>query len=233
MHLGGIIQTVKDMIFPVFCLGCTVEGVHVCNSCMSSIDTSGVYLCPVCHVAEPFGMCCSDCKEHSYLNSHIAAVPYTHGTLPAKMVEVLKYQYVTDIVPQLTELLSDTIAEQNELFSYMDMIVPVPLHARRLAERGFNQSMYIADGISTLSSVPVQSALERTHYTTQQARLEKDERITNMDGVFSLVADIDIVGADILLVDDVYTTGSTMQSAAKTLHECGASSVVGCSIARG
>jgi ComF family protein len=233
MLFQGVLETVKDMIFPVFCLGCRREGVLVCDDCLTTIDNTPIALCPVCHESQPFGMCCDGCRDHSSLDSHIAATTYCHGTLVAKMIEALKYQYVTDIVPDIHALCIPLCEQYAELFASVDMIASIPLHNKRLAERGFNQSELIAACIGAHMSIPVVSLLKRVRYTRQQASLDRAARIHNMDQAFACIAETSIAHSTVLLVDDVYTTGSTMQSAAQCLKVAGASSVIGMSIARG
>lgn len=230
---GGVIQTVKDMLFPVFCLGCKREGVWVCAACLADIDRSGVALCPVCHEEQPYGMCCTECQQYSYLDGHLAGVVYEHRTLAARMIESLKYQYVTDMVDGLFGCLEPLLVSNRHLFAHIDAVVPIPLHDRRYAERGFNQAALIASVVAQYIDAPMRDILVRSRYTMQQARLEKEEREVNLKDAFRLRLEDRVDGKNILLVDDVFTTGSTMQAAAKTLRKSGASSVVGLSVARG
>jgi len=187
----------------------------------------------VCHESQPFGMCCDGCIEQSSLDSHIAATVYTHGSLVAKMIEALKYQYVTDIVHDIHALCIPLYEQYSELFTSVDIIVAIPLHNKRFAERGFNQSELIAACIGAHMNIPIVSLLKRVRYTRQQASLDQAARIQNMDHAFEVIPDNMAAHSTVLLVDDVYTTGSTMQSAAQCLKVAGASSVIGMSIARG
>lgn len=230
---GGVLQTVKDMLFPVFCFGCKREGEWLCSGCIERIDRTGVVLCPVCHEEQPYGMCCDDCRPHSYIDGHLAGVSYTHGSLQAKMIEALKYQYVTELTDIMYYFLEPVLDAHRELLTHINIIVPVPLHSRRYAERGFNQAMVIGTVVAQHLDIAIVDALVRSTYTKQQAKLEKYEREANVRGVFELHATADVRGKDILLIDDVFTTGSTMQAAAKTLRNSGASSVIGLSVARG
>jgi len=106
-----------------------------------------------------------------------------------------------------------------------DLVAPVPLHPRRLCERGFNQSLELARGLAALSGLPLApQALTRTRHTVPQVRLERAQRLTNLRGAFA--ADpAQVSGRRVLLVDDVTTTGTTLRECATALLAAGASGV--------
>jgi ComF family protein len=114
-----------------------------------------------------------------------------------------------------------------------DCIVPVPIHKVRMRERGFNQSDFIAKGVSSQLGVPVADKLiKRARYTQTQTKLSKDLRKSNLNDAFMPISkQTNITGQNILIVDDVFTTGSTINSVAKSLLDLGASSVSAASIA--
>lgn len=235
MHMKGVLSYLKDAIFPTYCVGCSKEGTWICDNCIESIPNTGVFLCPVCHETTSYGNCCDSCSMYSFLDSHIAVATYKHGTLVGKLIEALKYQYATEILASLRIIANPVLTKKRTVLTACDLIVPIPLHERRFAERGFNQAESISTMVSTVIDVPVLPILYRTKYTTQQATLDKEAREQNMNGAFAVTAKVvyDITGKDVLLVDDVYTTGSTLQQAAAVLKGAGASSVIGFSIARG
>jgi len=113
----------------------------------------------------------------------------------------------------------------------LDAIVPVPLHKARLRERGFNQSQEIAEGFLFGSRIPVLNCLQRNRYTTSQTKLTADERLLNMKHVFEILPDFSVQNKHVLLVDDVLTTGSTLEACAEILLEKGARSVSAMTIA--
>ncbi len=115
----------------------------------------------------------------------------------------------------------------------IDALVPVPLFSARYRERGFNQSEEICKGISRLTRLPIlTSVLLRIRYTQQQAKFSREQRMDNVRGAFRVKNSESIAGKRIALVDDVITTGSTMNECAKCLIEAGASQAVVFSIAR-
>jgi competence protein ComFC len=196
---------------------------------------NGVLLCPVCHDARPYGNCCDACTEYSYIDSHIAAIPYRTNHLSSRIIESLKYQYTKEMMSTIKELMGAILHEHGHLLKETDCIIPIPLHAKRYAERGFNQAEEIANVVSEIATVPVVSAIYRTRYTKQQATLEKEQREENVARAFAVIQPMQdmLLGKDVILVDDVYTTGSTMQQAAKALKASGVVSVLGITFARG
>lgn len=122
--------------------------------------------------------------------------------------------------------LSAALPTRKELWIF----VPVPLHKKRYRERGFNQALVIAQSIGKATSVPVVECVERTRHTVQQARLTRRERIKNLNGAFRITTEIS--GKDIIIVDDVWTTGSTIREVEKVCIQAGAKRVIALTLAR-
>jgi ComF family protein len=114
-----------------------------------------------------------------------------------------------------------------------DALVPVPLHPRRLREREFNQSEILCHELSRTSGIPIISPLARRRYTTTQTQLDRKGRRQNLRDAFILGKNMDVTNMNLLLVDDVLTTGSTLDACASALLEAGASSVRALTAARG
>jgi ComF family protein len=114
-----------------------------------------------------------------------------------------------------------------------DALVPVPLHPRRQRERQFNQAAILAEHLSRSSKIPVREFLRRSRYTGTQTRLDRKARRQNLRDAFLLRQDADVTDLDLLLVDDVLTTGSTLDACAAILLENGARSVRALTVARG
>jgi ComF family protein len=113
------------------------------------------------------------------------------------------------------------------------MLVPVPLHAKRLREREFNQALVLAEQLSACCGLPVLDVLQRGRYTTTQTALDRDSRRQNLRNAFSMRKNASVTDKNVLLVDDVLTTGSTLDACAAILLEQGASSVRALTVARG
>ncbi|MGA7273964.1 MAG: ComF family protein, partial [Candidatus Udaeobacter sp.] len=116
--------------------------------------------------------------------------------------------------------------------SHFDVIVPVPLHPARQRERGFNQASLLAELLSAQASIPVKPLLERVRYTTTQTALDRSERMENLHNAFRLRKNADVRGLRVLLVDDVLTTGSTLNECARILKRASAFSVHAATAAR-
>lgn len=225
-----ILQAVKDILFPVFCLACRTEGVLVCARCLSSLDTDGVCCCPICHVQTPGGACCASCRTASFLDAQMAATTYREDALVGRMIHAYKYDYVEAMADIFAGILQDFLNKQGEHLSGICTVVPVPLAAKRRAERGFNQADALAEYAAGRFRVPMKHALQRVRDTGHQARLARKERFVNVRDAFAAKG---AVHGDMLLVDDVFTTGATMQECAKVLKNAGARRVIGLSIGRG
>lgn len=114
-----------------------------------------------------------------------------------------------------------------------DVLVSVPLHPKRLRERGYNQSTLLARGLSAKSGIPFWDCLRRVRNTPHQTGLNRNQRLHNLDGAFTLKSGVQITGKKILLVDDVFTTGSTLRACAGVLHRYGAAQIKGICLAAG
>ena len=116
--------------------------------------------------------------------------------------------------------------------SQFAIMVPVPLHATRLRERGFNQASLLAALLSAQTSISSRPVLERIRYTTTQTALDRSERMENLHNAFRLRKNADVRGLRVLLIDDVLTTGSTLSECARVLKRAGALSVHAATAAR-
>jgi len=231
-EVGKLVKLIKDTLFPAYCLGCDKEGEFVCDNCYKTLGKAGVFYCPVCHAKNNDGSCCEGCKNKISIDKHIALLPYKEDSLVGKMMHSFKYQYTEDVAFIFKKLAQDFFEQYNV---EVDFIVPVPLHKRRYVERGFNQAEKIAELISKQLNKPLKKILKRNRSTKQQAKLKREERLKNLEDAFelNLKEEIDLKNKTILLVDDVFTTGSTIGECAKVLKNAGVREVVGFSVARG
>ncbi len=231
-----IIRLCKDVLFPIYCISCHQEGAWFCPSCFSEIHDFGVFLCPYCSQHSVYGVSCVSCMSSAsnIVSSVISMLPY-HTASMERLLHVYKYQYATDCVDVFYLIIRSFFDRYPFLCSGIDICVPVPLHRQRQLERGFNQSELFAQYIASLLHLPMKDVLIRNKKTTQQALLSKADRISNVSDAFvcSLSSVSFVKGKKILLIDDVYTTGSTLQAAAEALFIAGAKDVQGCTIFRG
>ncbi len=231
-QLYAVKQYMSDVLFPVFCLGCQREGEWVCRDCLLPIPPLLQTACFSCDAPMRDNACCDVCRQERCVDVYWSL--YSHQTpIISDLVEQLKYHGASDVV-----LAVSLLCEQNKyvqsLIGCVDGIVPVPLHPARFRERGFNQSQYIAESIGSVLHVPVlSSTLARSRQTKQQARLSLEERKENVVDAFICTSTESVAGKRIFLVDDVLTTGSTVDACARALVGAGAQSVRVLTLARG
>ncbi len=146
-------------------------------------------------------------------------------------LHAFKFQGRKDAGRALVHMLEDDIAALGETF---DVVVPLPVTEKRLKERGFNQSFIIGEEIARMTEKPlVYSALQKVRHTRDQYTLSKDERRKNIKGAFAVIdGHADIRRKNILLVDDLYTTGSTAREASTVLKRAKANAVFLFALAR-
>jgi len=227
-----LLQNIKDIFFPIGCVECGMEGEWWCVNCRKKLNYNIIGSCPVCGQTTD-GTVCFNCRDKSDLDGAIALFEYSENLPVGKLIKLYKYSFVRDI----DSLWSDLIKQRANNFKFRfdnsngAVIVPVPLHARRERERGFNQAENIAKILSEVLALPMENNfLKRIKYTSQQARLARVERFANLQDAFVFTG---VAPRQVILVDDVFTTGATMQSCARVLKNAGVKNVWGFTLARG
>lgn len=221
-----------DVFFPKFCVGCEKYGNYVCEKCVKEIEPIKTSTCPECGKISPLSNFCLNCKRKLDLSliGIIIAVSYKAGPT-REMIHHLKYSGFTELADLLGELIVQRLVAESLPSNVV--LVPVPLHIKKQAERGFNQSELIARYVSNRTKIPTVSALIRTRKTESQVGLSGNERRSNLEGAFQCNEKSAIAGKLIFLVDDVTTTYSTLNECAKELKSAGAKKVYGLVAARG
>jgi ComF family protein len=154
-----------------------------------------------------------------------------------ELIHILKYEQVRPAANVLGRMLAEAVEDLRPLFAGKPVMMPVPLHTRKLRQRGFNQAELIARVAARLmpteSRLPLDpDVLQRCRETQSQIGLSRHQRRENMRGAFGVVKPEKIVGREILLVDDVFTTGTTVSECARVLRRAGASKVFVATVAR-
>ncbi len=216
-----------DFILPRFCVHCTkklnVDENFICSACYEDIKSPDSHI-----LASEFRR---KFDEKKLVSGFASAFIFEKDSAVQSIIHSLKYNQNFNIGIYCGKLAA--IELQNELNSWNgDLIVPVPLHSLKKAERGYNQSLYIAKGISSVNNLPVFSkVLERIRFTKSQTTMNMEERQKNISGAFRCKKVKQISGRRIILVDDVITTGATTNEAASALLEAGAEKVFALSAA--
>ena len=233
-----------DIIYPPRCHICNRflspderphSSFHLCNSCLANLIPITHPMCKVCglpfQTSKGSDHLCENCLRkqpwYDFLRS-----PYLYSGPIMESIQRFKYNMETYLTSSLGHLLSSFAKEWiPDRKDYV--IVPVPLHRRRLRERGFNQSLLLARVLaSELGNQLDYLSLIRNRYTQAQTGLKKKERRKNVKGAFSVIQPSAIKDKEILLVDDVFTTGYTLNECARTLKKTGATTVICLTMAR-
>lgn len=218
-----------DLLFPSFCVGCGEDGSCLCKSCQSELPVLQHPLCPRCGLPQPQAVLCRACAGWQADIDGIRAPYQFEGTI-RKAVHDLKYHNIRALAVPLAGLLSEYLRTEP---IETDVIMPVPLHPRRLRERGYNQSALLARELGRLTGTALEeAALVRGKYLLPQARTGSvEERRSNVAGAFSLARQV-VQDKRVLLIDDVSTSGATLNECASVLKAGGARAVWGLTLAR-
>jgi competence protein ComFC len=250
-----------DILFPRYCLSCGREGFCVCPECFVKITIQKNFYCYLCGRRSPIGKSCPECKSKigSAMTGLLVAGDW-NNLLVRQMIYECKYRFIKELTLPLAAILIKFLTI-NYLTDWPDkqenlpavklsnwpsdklILVPVPLHKRRLSWRGFNQSLLITQQINTHLKIPViADLLLRTRHTPPQMDINnKIERIENVASAFSLnpeyknkpVTCEQVKGKIVILIDDVCTTGSTLEECARALKPLRPKEIWGLVIARG
>ena len=228
-------QELKDFLiaflFPKRCRYCTCVIKHneeICKKCEDNLHEISGEICFKCGCSKED---CS-CKNHKSYYEAITAPFYYDGTA-GNSIRLLKFRKKAEIADVLSEEMAKCYV--NNLSEYsVDLVTFVPMHKKKLKDRGFNQAELLTRKMCDLLNLPCEDLLLKTDETGDQHFLDKNARTGNLLGTFSVNPDIDILDKRILLCDDIKTTGATLDECAKTLLIAGASDVVclTCAIAK-
>ena len=199
---------------------------HLCEGCSKPLTKQEKVLCISCEAQLP--ETAHDTVKGNDAEMRFAGrVPFvraasfayfTNDGLLQHLVHGLKYSNKQNIGVYLGKLWGKRMVATGWAEG-IDMIVPVPLHPAKLAKRGYNQSVLIAQGISEATGIPVRDRLLlRTRNTETQTNKTRTERVNNMSGAFAIAPEQNLAGKHILLCDDILTTGATMESCAMALQ---------------
>ncbi len=223
-----LVWAAVDLVFTPNCASCLTPGCRLCSGCRAALGTLGPNVCQQCgYPLAPSGNCGSGLHPVAPLAGLRSAARFT-GPLPPALHRL---KYKRDII------LADTLAQElaaawrtYELPHWT--VLPVPLSAERLRERGYNQAALLARGLADLAGLPYQNAvLQRVRHTHSQVGLAADQRRANVRGAFAARRDR-VAGQAYILVDDICTTGATLAACAEALQQAGATAVWGLTLGR-
>jgi len=222
-----------DLLFPLACLSCGRAGFWLCPACQSKLPILPER-CPFCLMPSNHSLTCSACQSKRQLNGLFSVTEYA-SPLAQNLIHGLKYKYWSDLAPTLAEVVDGRLRTSIDWFEANNsntVLVPIPLHRTRHKQRGFNQAERLAQALSELWAIPCLDALIRLKKTKAQARLADAQRNDNVRNAFGLKTGIDISAKSVIIVDDVFTIGATLESAAAVCRSAGCQTVWGLVFAR-
>ena len=210
-------------------------GEYLCNQCEAKTVRIVAPFCQKC--SEPFEgsitseFTCANCA-HRTIHFDAAVSAYRGRGMVREIIHEFKYGRQIHLRRLVARWLHAALDDERLRGRRFDVVVPVPLHATRLRERGFNQASQLAELLSAQTSIHSKPLLDRIRYTTTQTALDRSERMENLHDAFRLRKNADVRGLRVLLIDDVLTTGSTLSECARVLKRAGALSVHAATAAR-
>ncbi len=233
-----ITEGILNFVFPLDCKICKKpiresKGYSICEDCFKTIELieqpycikCGKPLIPTDFFKQNREIFCLDCKikKYSFEFSRSTAI---YDKALKKCIHLFKYYGEKKLAKPLGKLMVDYLLKNGEFENKLDLIIPVPLHKNDLKKRGFNQSVLLGKVIGDYFSIPVkESVLVKKKLTSFQINLSKKEREKNILGAFSVEKPEEIKGKNILILDDVLTTGSTVEECAKELMKARAKNI--------
>ena len=220
------------LLFPRTCFNCGIdlpsnEQGFLCKECLKKLKKPGPIICQRCGITlKDGGAHCFNCRgtkaKHFKCSLIRSALDFNEPS--RSLIHGLKYEKYTNIAKFFAPLMYKTLLENPDMLE-AEYFVSVPIHKKRLKKRGFNQAEVLARELSTLANIPYLNALTRIKNTKSQTKLTKKERTENIKEAFVCSEPKEIKRKAIILIDDVCTTGATLEECAKVLKKAGAREV--------
>src|SRR5947208_87716 len=233
-RLGAI----ASLLYPPVCAICRANvraGEYLCDECEAKVVRIVAPFCQKC--SEPFEgaitgeFTCANCA-HRTIHFDAAVAAYRSRGIVRQIIHDFKYGHQIHLRHLVTRWLTAAFDDPRLRGRRFDVIIPVPLHPARKRERGFNQASLLAELLSAQISIQSKPLLERIRYTTTQTALDRTERMENLHNAFRLRKNTNVRDLRVLLIDDVLTTGSTLNECARILKGAGAISAHAATAAR-
>lgn len=227
-HAQKWLQQGLELLFPPRCAGCQRSGHLLCPGCLQSMQP---FTQPICqHCGMPLatsGEQCFSCQQHHLRIHGLRCVNFYQGPLRLA-IHAFKYSGQRRLAEPLGLLLAEAFTRYD---MHADIILPLPLHTQRQQERGYNQASLLAKVCATHLKVPyLEERITRQRFTRPQVGLNRQERQENVAGAFTLTPGWPketLAGCRVLLIDDVCTTGATLEACASALRAGGVSEIWG------
>lgn len=233
------IEKILNFIFPPRCMVCDNitefnNTTHVCAECYARLKSINLPVCNYCgkELEDPGRACCYECAvQDNYYDIAICACEYC-GIIKV-ILQKLKFDNRVELCPLISEILVKKIKQKTGILKF-DIIISVPLHPNRMKQRGYNQSQLIAQYVANALKVDYElNVIEKIRDIPRQSELCRADRILNVKGAFRVTMSEKVAGKNILLIDDILTTGSTLRECSKELKKSGAKSITVATVATG
>ncbi|MBP9716385.1 MAG: ComF family protein [Candidatus Levybacteria bacterium] len=225
-----------DFIFPKYCVNCKKFGDYLCANCFSHLSFDTKNICLVCGSPSYDGKTHPNCRKRNSPEGVFTGVVF--NKISKKLIYQFKYRpYLFGLSVFIADLLYDSLIQDEEFAKVSNLplvLVPVPLSSRKFKKRGYNQAEILAKELGKRLNIKVIDCLERTRETITQVGLGKKERRENIKDAFIVKKKYEesLKNMNILIVDDVLTTGATIYEATMVLKKSGSSKVWGVAFAR-
>ncbi|HLB33795.1 MAG: hypothetical protein A3F67_07950 [Verrucomicrobia bacterium RIFCSPHIGHO2_12_FULL_41_10] len=232
------LHALLELFYPLHCAGCgcyLLGKKSLCEECWDKAKPLSDYICSICshqlNIPQEDFTCCENCGDR---NLHFVAgvSAFRHDGLVSQLLYQFKYGGDQSLKKVMGEFIDVALNEERLQGVLFSAVVPVPLYRLREREREFNQARLIAEEVAGRLLCPVENLLQRVKPTSMQALSDRKQRIQNLKGAFAIKSH-QLLSGNYLLVDDVLTTGSTLDECAKVLLQAGASKVWAVTVARG
>lgn len=237
MSNNNWLKAILNFFWPLYCCSCGRDSFLLCDSCELQIKIRDKRQCPLCNQPQTTESICADCQSTTYLNKIIIATDYENMIIQ-KTIQTFKYQYLKTLTKPLTQILIkkfNKLIDDHQIDFAVDkiIVIPTPLHRQRQWERGFNQSAELGKIFAEYYHFNYnEKIIKRKHLTDHQAQLKREQRLKNVANCFQIENKELIQNKIIILVDDVLTTGATLNEQAKILNNAGADQVWGLIVAK-
>lgn len=229
-------MNILDFVFPRICVGCQDWGYNLCPNCLNRVKVNLKRICPSCNRPSLHGFIHANCRKKLTLDGLTTIFEYSG--IVEKIIKEIKFEFIYDQFKELMELavscLGEDVGFSNNFDSKM-ILIPIPLHTKRLRWRGFNQSELLGKCLAKKLGIKIAPRLlQRIKNTQTQSLLKKEDRQTNIKNAFIVNPNFPkkfLYNSKLIIFDDIWTTGATMRECAKVLKQNGVKFVWGVTLA--